>query len=117
MFAGTATTKIASTHHDWIFGIHLARFDETIRVKRFGQSIQREAPELLIFFGNRRNEIEILGGDDLVGVDIIAHDVNRTGKDRLHRHRMCAGTGSFSTRNYARATVLLMASASRLSQT
>ena len=67
-----------------IFAVELALFDEARRVERFGQAGERVAAELLVFVGHGRHQREVLRGDDLVRVNVVAHHVNRSGKNRLH---------------------------------
>ncbi len=45
------------------------------------------AAELLVFLGDGRDEVQKLRGDDLVGVNVVAHDVNGAGENRF-RHAM-----------------------------
>jgi len=39
------------------------------------QAAQREAAELLVFLGNRRDEVQVLRRNDLVGINIVPHHV------------------------------------------
>ena len=40
--------------------------------------------ELLVLVGDRRVERQILGRDDLVGIDVVAEDVGAAGDEGLH---------------------------------
>ena len=92
VLAGTAATEILAGDDDGVLGIHLALFDEALRIERVGQSTQRIAAELLVFLLDGGNEVQILRGNDLVGVDIILHHVDRTCKNGLHKSGLiCCG--------------------------
>ena len=84
VFARTAAAKVFAADYDGKFAVELAFFDVADGIKRFRQTIEGVAAELLVFLGNGGHEVEKLGGDDLVGVDVVAHDVNRAGENRLH---------------------------------
>ena len=80
MFAGTATAEILPGDDYGIFSIRLPFLDEPLRVKIVRQAAESVAAELFVFLLDGRNEVQILGRNDLVGVDVIFHDVNRTCK-------------------------------------
>ena len=88
--------KFFPANDNRIFAVELAFLDKARRVKRFRQAGQRVAAELLIFIGNRRHERQILRGNDLVGVDVVAHHVNRPGKNRLHGANVPCASGFFN---------------------
>ena len=84
VFAGTAAAEVFASHDDGIFAIHLAFLDVADGVKGFRQAGEGVAAELFVFLGDGGDEIQKLRGNDLVSVDVIAHDVNGTGKNSLH---------------------------------
>jgi hypothetical protein len=85
VLARTAAAEIFPADNDGIVAVKRAFLDKARGVKRFGQAVEREAAELLVFFGNRRDERKMLRGNDLVGVNVVAHDINGAGKNRF-RH-------------------------------
>jgi len=95
VFARTAAAEIASGHDDGKFGVKLAFLDEAHGVKRCGQAVEGVAAELLIFVGDGRDEVQELRGDDLVGVNVVAHDVNGAGENRFRHVVNVPPTGEF----------------------
>ena len=84
VFARAAAAKIAAGDDDGILALGLPRLDEADRIEGVGQTGEGVAAEGLVFGGDGGDEVEVLRGDDLVGVNVVAHDVNRPGKNRLH---------------------------------
>jgi hypothetical protein len=87
VFTRAAATEVFPGHDNRIIRVELAFRHEAGRVKRFRQTVERVTAELLVFLGNRRHQVQILRGDDLVGIDVIAHYVNSAGKNRF-RHAL-----------------------------
>src|SRR5277367_1789494 len=81
VLARTAAAEIFPAYDDGIVAVELAFLDVARGVEGFGQAGERVAAELLIFLGDGRDEVEKLRGDDLVGVNVIAHDVDRAGEN------------------------------------
>ena len=84
VLARAAAAEIFSGNDNRIFAVKLAAVDEPLWIERLGQAAKREAAELFVFVRHRRHERQILRGDDLVGVNVVAHHVNRAGKNGLH---------------------------------
>lgn len=74
MLAGGAAAEIGTGDEDGVFGLGLSRLDESGGVGG-GEADEGVGAELLVLVGVGRDEGEILGGDDLVGVDVVADDV------------------------------------------
>ncbi len=98
MLPRAAAPEIFSADDNGIFRVQLVRLDEAGRIKGVGQPTERVAAEFLVFVRNRRDESQILRGNDLVGVDIVAHHINRAGKNRLHNVNL-AGQGRVFNQN------------------
>ncbi len=81
VFAGAAAAEIPAGDDDGVIGVHLAGFDEAGGVKGIGEAGEGEAAEFFVFVGDGGDEIQVLRGDDLVGVDVVLDDVNWPGKD------------------------------------
>lgn len=75
MFSRGTTPEIRPGDQDRVFGFGLAFFNETGIGSR--QTDEGEAAELLIFEGLGGDEGEVLGRDDLVGIDVVLD--NETG--------------------------------------
>src|SRR5262249_27344239 len=73
VFTRAATTEIFSGNHDGKLRVKLAILDESRRVERVGQSAHRIAAELFVLVRNGRHQGQVLRGNDLVGVDVVAH--------------------------------------------
>ena len=92
VLAGTATAEILAGDNDGVFGIHLPFFDEALRIQGVGQTTERIAAELFVFLLDGGDEVQVLRGNDLVGVDVILHHVDRTCKNGLHKPGLiCCG--------------------------
>src|SRR6266540_1494101 len=102
MFARTAAAEILPAHDDRILGLEPAFLDETGRIERFRQAAKRVAAELFVLVRNRRHESEILRRNDLIGVDVVSHHINRAAKNRLHRVNL-AGQGRVGNQNVGAA--------------
>lgn len=74
VLAGGAATEVGTADDDGVLGFDLAGFDETRGVGG-GEADEGVGAELLVLVGLGRDEGEVLGGNDLVGVDIVADDV------------------------------------------
>ena len=98
MLAGTAAPEIFPADHDGKLRIKLTVLHEACRIERVRQAAHRVAAEFLVFVRNRRYEGQILRRDNLVRVDIIAHHINRTRKNRLHEANL-AGQGRVFNQN------------------
>ena len=78
MLAGGAAPEVAPGDHDAVRRLARRFVDERNAVVRHaGHGVRAE---FLVFLGNGGNEVEELGGDDVVGVDIVTDDVNLRGK-------------------------------------
>jgi hypothetical protein len=84
MLARTATAKVPAPDDNGILAIELAILHVARRIKRIGQAVQSIAAKLDVFLFDGRNQVEELRRDDLVGVDVVAHHINGSGKNRLH---------------------------------
>jgi hypothetical protein len=84
VFAGAAAAEITAGDDDGELGIELVRGDEPYRVEGVGKAAEGVAAEFFVFVGDGGYEIEVLGGYDLVGVDVIAHDIHWPAEDGLH---------------------------------
>ena len=87
MLARGPAAEVFPADDDGIIAVELAGLDVADRVERGGQTIERVAAELFIFLGYGRHEVQKLRGDDLIGVNVVAHDVDGAGKNRLHSER------------------------------
>lgn len=67
---GTAP-KVVSADDDGVLRLHLPLGDEPCRVEVLGEADEGVGAELLVFVGLGRDEGEVLGRDDLVGVDVL----------------------------------------------
>ena len=85
VLARTAAAEILSADNKGILGIELALLHEANGVKRIGKAAHRVTAEFFIFVRHRGNQGQVLRGNDLVGVDVVTDDIDRAGKDRLHR--------------------------------
>jgi ABC-2 type transport system ATP-binding protein len=85
VLAGTAAPEILPGDHDGILRVHLPFLDEPLWVKFVRQAAKGVAAKLFVFLLDGRNEVQILRGNDLVGVDIVLHHVYRTCKHGLHK--------------------------------
>lgn len=74
MLTGGATAKIVSTNYNGVFGFGFARVNEAGFIRRW-KTNEGVRTKLLILIGIGRDEGEVLSGDDLVSVDVVAHDV------------------------------------------
>ena len=83
VFARTAAAEIFPADDDGIIAVELAFLDVARGVEGFGQAGEGVAAELLVFLGDGRDEVQKLRGDDLVGVNVVAHDVNGAGENRF----------------------------------
>ena len=63
--------KVVAADDDGVIGLHLAVGDEAGRVEVLGQADQGVGPQLLVLVWLGRDEGEVLGRDDLVGVDVL----------------------------------------------
>lgn len=84
VFAGAATSKIAPGNDNWVRGFHLCVGHVALRVGALGQPGQGVAAQFDVFFGNRRDQVEVLGGNDLVGVNVVPHHIDRAADSRAH---------------------------------
>src|SRR5262249_29201457 len=75
-----------------VFGVDGAGFDEAIRIKGFRKSGQRKAAEFFVFVRDSRDQVQVLGRDDLIGVDVVPQNVNGAAKDSF-RHDRSLGRG------------------------
>lgn len=66
-----AAPEVVPSDDDRVVGLHLPLGDEASRIEVFGQADQRVGSELLVLVGLGRDEREVLGRDDLVGVDVL----------------------------------------------
>jgi len=96
MLAGAAAAEVFPADYDWIFRVELAFLDEADRIKRVRQPAKSVATELLVFVRNRRHESQVLRRNDLVGVYVVANNVNRTCKHRLHDVNLASGEKLFN---------------------
>src|SRR5207247_7412365 len=92
MLARAAAPEISSADDNRILAVELPFLDEADRIEGVRQTTERVAAQLLVFVRNRRDESQILRGNDLVRVDVVAHHINRAGKHRLHEVNL-AGQG------------------------
>src|SRR5439155_25340853 len=98
VLARAAAPEIFPADHNRILTVELPFLDEADRIEGVGQTTQRVAAQFLVFVRNRRDESQILRGNDLVGVDIVAHHISRTDKNRLHDVNL-AGQGRVFNQN------------------
>ena len=62
---------------------------------------QREAAELFVFVGDGGDEVQVLGRDDLVRVDVIAHDIEGAFEHRFRHGRKSGGRrAAFQSSNW-----------------
>src|ERR1017187_4054921 len=94
VLAGAAAAEIAAGDDDGIGAWELVLLDEADGVKGVGQPGEGVAAEFFVFGGDGGDEVEVLGGDDLVGVNVVAHDVNGACKNRLHGGSVPEGGGN-----------------------
>src|ERR1035437_3768497 len=87
VFARAAAAEIFAADDNGIIAVELAFLDVADGVNRFGQAVEGVAAELLVFLGDGGHEVQKLRGDDLVGVNVVAHDIDGAGKNGLHNER------------------------------
>ena len=91
MLAGAAASEIPARDDDRELRVQRAFLHKSCRVERIGQSPQRVRTELLVLFGNRRYQVKELRRDDLVGVDVVSHHIDRPRERRLHADNLADG--------------------------
>ena len=74
MLAGGAAAEVGAANDNGVLGLGLAGVDEARGVGG-GEADEGVGAELLVLVGLRRDEGEVLRGNDLVGVDVVADDV------------------------------------------
>jgi len=84
VFAGAAAAKIATGDDNRVRRFHLAGRHETGGILALRQAGEGVGAKFVILVGNGGDEIEILGRDDLVGVDIVAHHESLAADDGTH---------------------------------
>src|SRR2546430_10350769 len=84
MLARRAAAEVLSGDDDRVRRRHAVRRDERRLVRRPREPGERIAAELSVLLWNGRHEVQVLGGDDLVGVDVVAQHVD-TATDRHWR--------------------------------
>src|SRR6185369_1156543 len=75
--------EVLPRDHDPVGRGHPTGRHERLVARLQRQSDERIAPELLVLIGDRGHEVQVLGGDDLVGVDVVAEHVDGSA-DRRH---------------------------------
>jgi len=89
--------QVPACDDDGIIAVELAFLHEAGGIERVRQADERVGAELLVFRRDGGHERQILRGNDLVGVNVVANDVNGAGKLAFHRARMWGGRAGFST--------------------
>jgi len=83
MLARRAAAEVPAGDDDLVLRLQLAVVYEARGVERIRQADHGKRAELLVLLRDRRDEREVLRGDDLVGVDVVADDVDGAG-DGFH---------------------------------
>lgn len=85
VLAGGAAPEVGPADDDGVAGGLLTRGDEGRRVGRGGEPREGEGAELAVLVGLGRHQGEVLRGDDLVGVDVVAHHEDLAVENRGRR--------------------------------
>lgn len=75
MLPRRSATKVVSGDNYGEFSFELTRFDEAGGVGGRGKANERIGAELLVLVRVGGDEGEVLGGDDLVSVDVVSDDI------------------------------------------
>src|SRR5216110_1253459 len=76
LFRSGPAAEVLARHDDRVRGRHRARGDERRLIGGAREAGERVAPDLPVLLRDSRHQVQVLGRDDLVGVDVVAEDVN-----------------------------------------
>src|SRR5271166_6694155 len=90
----TSAPEIFAGNYNLVLGRSCSLFNKLNRIEVVRKPNHRVRAEFLVLVRDRRNEGQVLRGYDLVGVDIVGHYVDRTGKLVCHNGQLIYSRGS-----------------------
>src|SRR5271165_2463260 len=94
VFTRTSAPEIFAGNDDFVLGLSCSLFNKFDWIEVVRKPNHRVRAEFLVLVRDRGNESQVLCGNDLVGVDIVGHYVDRTGKLVCHNGQLIYSRGS-----------------------
>ncbi len=84
VFTGGAAAEVASGDDDFVRRFFGSFGDEALRVQIVWQADEGVGSQLFVLFWNRWNQCKVLGGYDLIGVDVVPRHIDGGGDGFCH---------------------------------
>ena len=84
MFPGGTAPKVPACDDNFVLCLSLTLCNEALRVLIIREANQRVGSELVILLLDSWNKSQVLGWDNLVGVDVVFDDVDRRSEAICH---------------------------------